>query len=177
VRPITPNASLLTQAIAALGLQPRHVIAARLLENTPAWLGLLLDSTETVLQLNPNEQALTGLKCSVTVAAIELAPVATPLITRSNREARAFGTHSNRVIASAPDLAEIEVRAFPAGLGPQEGSVDEWLHISLAQWLIADGHVPRSYSASHGICLGRAARTFISQAANGQMSLRHEATS
>ena len=50
----TPSPELLTQVAAALGVQPAQVLAAQRLDNGPVWLGLLLDSPETVLQLAPD---------------------------------------------------------------------------------------------------------------------------
>ena len=63
-----PSPALLAQLAQALGLQPAQVIAAQLLDNGPVWLGLLLDSPETVLQLTPSYQALEKLDVKVGVA-------------------------------------------------------------------------------------------------------------
>jgi predicted PhzF superfamily epimerase YddE/YHI9 len=41
-----------------LGLQAQQVLAAQLLDNGPVWLGLLLDSPDTVLALEPDHAAL-----------------------------------------------------------------------------------------------------------------------
>ena len=49
-----PSPSLLAQVAAALNLKHNQIIAAQLLDNGPVWLGLLLDSTQTVLQINPD---------------------------------------------------------------------------------------------------------------------------
>ena len=56
-----PDAKLLAAVIAALGLQPQQVLAAQLLDNGPVWLGLLLDSPETVLALDPDHARLKDL--------------------------------------------------------------------------------------------------------------------
>jgi predicted PhzF superfamily epimerase YddE/YHI9 len=40
---------------------------------------------------------------------------------------------------------------------------------SLAQWLIAEGHVPARYVAAQGSCIGRAGRVFIEHDAQGQV--------
>jgi PhzF family phenazine biosynthesis protein len=65
-----PSPALLAQLAQALGLQPAQILAAQLLDNGPLWLGLLLDSPETVLQLTPDHQALGKLDMKVGVAAV-----------------------------------------------------------------------------------------------------------
>lgn len=143
------NPELLAQVASALGINVSHIKAAQLLDNGPVWLGLLLDSPETVLQLTPNHQALAKLGVKVGVAGIyPAAPFA--LISKANREAKAF-TQSE--LSAAPD---IEVRAFAASIGINEDPVTGSFNASLAQWFIADGLMPDQYSASQGVCMGRA---------------------
>ena len=89
-----PSPKLLAQVAAALGLKPAHIIAAQHLDNGPQWLGLLLDSPHTVLQVQPDHAALKDLGQKVGVAGVEPAPAAPTLIARGNREARAFGARS-----------------------------------------------------------------------------------
>lgn len=138
-----PDPALLAQVGAALGLQPAQIIAAQLLDNGTVWLGLLLDSAQTVLQLSPDHLALKTLGHLVGVAAVDAPRFTTPLIARSNREARAFSPRSE-----PPDPAEdafsLVVRAFTAPVGINEEPVTGSLNASLAQWLIADGHAPSS---------------------------------
>ena len=43
------------------------------------------------------------------------------------------------------------------------------LNASLAQWLIADGHLPQRYLAGQGACLGRAGRVHIERDAGVQV--------
>lgn len=163
-----PSPALLAQVAAALGLKAHQIIAAQLLDNGPVWLGLLLDSTETVLQLEPDHQALKYLGQKVGVAHVEHAQVATMLIARSNREARAFGPRP--VAASEIEAADqVEVRAFAAPIGIAEDPVTGSLNASLAQWLIADGHAPSRYVASQGRCLGRAGRVHIERDGDAQI--------
>ncbi len=165
----TPTPALLAQVISALGLQPQQLLAAQLLDNGPVWLGLLLDSPYTVLELNPDRAALKDLDLKVGVAGIEHAQTATNLIARSNREARAFGKRS--VADSSAELAtvHVEVRAFAASMGIQEDPVTGSLNASLAQWLVADGHAPNTYVATQGTCLDRAGRVYITQEDHGQV--------
>ena len=164
----TPSPELLTQITQALGLQAQQIIAAQILDNGPAWFSLLLDSADTVLQLNPDHAQLKALGQKVGVASVELAEQATNLIARSNREARAFGARSteNQSIKAVPEL---EVRAFAAAVGVIEDPVTGSLNASLAQWLIADGHLPSAYTASQGLNLGRAGRVHITQDEHSQV--------
>ncbi len=159
------SAELLHAVAAALGLDARRIVAAQQLDNGPQWLGLLLDSADTVLQLEPDHAALKALGQKVGVAALSGAH-AVALIARSNREARAFGERSERAEATEPDL---QVRAFAAPVGVNEDPVTGSLNAALAQWLIADGHLPERYLAAQGVCLGRDGRVHIERDASGQV--------
>ncbi len=131
------------------------------------WLGLLLDSPETVLQLSPDHKALIKLDAKVGVVARYAAEPTVPLIARANREAKAFAASAQTDTPSVtPDF---EVRAFVAPVGIDEDPVTGSLNASLAQWLIAEGHAPEQYVASQGICLGRAGLVYINQDASGQV--------
>ena len=172
LRRSAPSPSLLAQVAGALGLKAHQIIAAQRLDNGPVWLGLLLDSAQTVLQINPNHAELKNLGQKVGVVHVEHKQLATKLIVRSNREARAFGGSSGATsTASAPeaDACHVEVRAFAAPVGINEDPVTGSLNASLAQWLIAEGHAPAHYVASQGTCLGRAGQVAIEQDAAGQV--------
>jgi len=156
-----PSPSQLALIAQALGLKSQQVIAAQTLDNGPVWLGLLLDSVQTVLGLQPDHLALKNLGIKVGVVAVEEVPEAAPaLIARSNREARAF-VHT--------DAPSVEVRAFAAPVGIIEDPVTGSLNASLAQWLMADGYAPTTYTASQGTCLDRAGRVQLSRDASGQV--------
>ena len=137
-----PSPALLAQVAAALGLSASQILAAQLLDNGPVWLGLLLDSHQTVLQLNPDHLALKNLGQKVGVAALDQPAPGAALIGRSNREARAFATRANAAQATETDAPALEVRAFAAPIGVNEDPVTGSLNASLAQWLIAEGHAP-----------------------------------
>jgi len=157
-----PSPAVLAQVAAALGLKAQHILAAQLLDNGPVWLGLLLDSADTVLQLQPDHAALKkqGLKVGVVGAyPSQTAPV---LIARANREARAFAGSTHPSPAEAA-TADFEVRAFAAPIGIEEDPVTGSLNASLAQWLIAEGHAPERYVAAQGTCLGRAGRVCLTR--------------
>ncbi len=166
-----PSPALLAQVAAALGLSAKQILAAQLLDNGPVWLGLLLDSHQTVLQLNPDHLALKNLGQKVGVAALDQPAPGAALIGRSNREARAFAAHSTTRATPEPeaDAPALEVRAFAAPIGINEDPVTGSLNASLAQWLIAEGHAPARYIAAQGTCLGRAGRVHIEQTADGQV--------
>ena len=156
----------LVQVAAALGLQPSQVLASQLLDNGPVWLALLLDSAETVLRLTPDHSALAKLAVKVGVAA-RYAPEQPPaLISRGNREARAFSLGDRQAPGPAPDL---EVRAFAASMGIHEDPVTGSLHASLAQWLIGEGYLPERYLASQGVGLGRAGQVYLARDAHDQV--------
>ena len=53
--------------------------------------------------------------------------------------------------------AHLEVRAFAAAIGINEDPVTGSLNASLAQWLMAEGHMPDRYLAAQGACLERPA--------------------
>jgi PhzF family phenazine biosynthesis protein len=157
-----PSPALLAQVAAALGLKAPHILAAQLLDNGPVWLGLLLDSADTVLQLQPDHAVLKKMCVKVGVAGAHQAPIAPVLIARGNREARAFAV-STATSAAQEAMADFEVRAFAAPIGIEEDPVTGSLNASLAQWLMAEGHAPERYLAAQGTCLGRAGRVYLSR--------------
>ena len=162
-----PSAALMTQILAALGLQAHQVRAAQLLDNGPVWLGLLLDSMDTVLGLTPDHAALKKVGQKVGVAALDTPPDTPVLIARSSQEARVFSGHEHdQPTHPAPDL---EVRAFAAPTGINEDPVTGSLNASLAQWLIHEGLLPERYIAAQGTCLDRAGRVHIERDAQGQV--------
>jgi PhzF family phenazine biosynthesis protein len=163
-----PAPALLAEVLAALGLQADEVLAAQDLNNGPHWLGLLINSVDSLLALEPDHAALKRLNTKVGVAAKREANAnrtANGLIRRANREARAFAP-STRMVNDPTDL---EVRAFAAPVGIAEDPVTGSLNASLAQWLMAEGHLPHHYSARQGTALGRAGQVFLSKDAQGQV--------
>ena len=162
-----PSPVVLAQIAAALGIKAAQVTVAQLLDNGPVWLGLLLDSPETVLQIMPNHQELAKLGVKVGLAGIYPPDAVAPLIARTNREAKAFVQKNSDI---TPDLqANLEVRAFAASIGINEDPVTGSLNASLAQWLMADGVMPEHYTAAQGVCMGRAGQVDLQRDANGQV--------
>ena len=140
-----PSPALVPLVASALGLRPHQIQAAQLLDNGPVWLGLLLDSAETVLGLTPDHARLKDLGQDVGV--IHIAPDA----------------------GADPERPGTVVRAFAAPMGNPEDPVTGSLNASLAQWLIAEGLAPTRYLVAQGECLGRAGRVYIRQDAQGQV--------
>ena len=66
----------------------------------------------------------------------------------------------------APDV-DLQVRAFAAPLGIEEDPVTGSLNAGLAQWLIADGHMPARYLAGQGQALGRDGAVHVERDADG----------
>jgi PhzF family phenazine biosynthesis protein len=161
----SPSQLQLTQAAAALGLEMAQILSAQILDNGPVWFSLLLDSPETVLQISPNHAELQRLNLKIGVAAIYKKEVAPALIARINREARAFGQRT----ANAQAEPDLEVRAFAACIGIDEDPVTGSLNASLAQWLMAEGRMPDSYTAAQGCCLGRAGQVSLQRDGQGQV--------
>ena len=161
----TPGPALLARVAGALGLKAPQILAAQVLDNGPVWLGLLLDSPDTVLALDPDHARLKELGQKVGVASVNRSQDAIQLIARSSREARSFAGHD----APASPEPDLVVRAFAAPIGVNEDPVTGSLNASLAQWLIADGHLPAAYLAGQGECLGRAGRVHIERDADGQV--------
>ena len=140
-----PSATLLARVARALGLKADQIIAAQLLDNGTAWLGLLLDNPSTVLQITPAFPQLTELGQKVGVVALQAAT------------------------SADTDTPSAEVRAFAPHMGINEDPVTGSFNASLAQWLIAEGHAPERYVAAQGTCLDRAGRVFVQRDASGQV--------
>jgi len=155
----------LEQVQAALGIHSGQIVAAQFLDNGARWWSVLLDSTDSVLNIEPDYLYLKKTQQFIGVAGVYAATSAISLIARSSREAKAFAAKSSAAAPLEQD-ADIEVRGFvPFGEDPVTGS----LNASLAQWLIEDGYLPTSYTASQGMCLNRAGRVNIERDASGQI--------
>jgi len=128
-----PSPALLARVAGALGLAAQQIVAAQTLDNGTVWLGLLLDSPQTVLALQPNHIALKDIGYKVGVAGIQ----------------------------PAGSEIQLEVRGFAASTGILEDPVTGSLNASLAQWLVGEERLPPRYLAAQGVCLGRAGRVHI----------------
>ena len=128
---------VLTQACAALRLQPGEIVLHHWADNGPGWCALMLRSAAAVLALQPDWSAFGGLKIGV------------------------VGTHP------AGGAAQFEVRAFAPDLGVKEDPVTGSLNAALACWLIDAGLAPPSYVAAQGTALGRAGRVHVDRDGEG----------
>ena len=131
-----PDEELLTQVRSALGLRRKQVMAASWLDNGSRWLGLILDSSETVLGIRPDHTVLANLG---KVGAIGRAP-------------------------SGSDV-HFEVRAFAAAIGVPEDPVTGSLNASFATWMAARGGTPDGYTVAQGTCLQRLGRLHVQRSA------------
>ncbi len=156
-----PAPELLAQVVQALGVRADQLRRAQVLDNGPRWLTLWLDSADTVLALEPDHARLAAIGHNVGAAGFHAAANASPLISRSNREARAFG--------AADDAPLIEVRAFAPPIRVPEDPITGSLNASLAQWLIDAGELPARYVAAQGTALGRAGRVHMERDLRGQV--------
>ena len=162
----------------ALGLNRAQVRAAQHLSNGPRHFGLLLDSTDSVRQVQPDLAALRHWMVATGVSGVGFAAVANAapeqpaheLIRRSNREARAFGNRTATTTEMAQVAqAQLEVRFFANDVTLAEDPVTGSFNASLAQWLMADGLAPAAYTATQGTCLERFGQVTISQDTTGQV--------
>ena len=145
-----PSPTVLAQVAAALGLKPKQVLAAQLLDNGPVWLGVQVDSAQAVLALAPDHAQIKALGQKVGVVHVDAS--------------------SDAIKSGANSLyPTVTVRGFAAPIGINEDPVTGSLNASLAQWLIADGLAPESYVAAQGEAMGRAGRVHVRRAADGQV--------
>ena len=140
-----PAPTVLAQIAGALGLKPAQVLAAQVLDNGPVWFGLLLDSEQSVLRLDPDHAQLKALGWKAGVANVGVA---------------AAGSQA------APDVI---VRAFASPIGVNEDPVTGSFNASLAEWLMDEGLAPERYIATQGERLGRAGRVHVERDAEGQV--------
>ncbi len=152
----------------AAGLRADQVVARQKLNNGPLFWALLVDEPDTVFALQPDVTTLHALGAELAVAA-RYPQAGRALIGRASREARAFSSSApaNPATAADPDL---EVRVwFDTGTTMSEDPITGSLNASLAQWLLADGHIEAPYTASQGINMDRAGQVFITQDGGGQV--------
>ncbi len=120
--------------LAALGLAAGQVLDAWWIDNGPGWLGLELDSADSVVSLRPDFAALT----------------------------EAVGVLGRVAPGDRASVgADVEVRAFCPGLGITEDPVTGSLNAGFGAWLTRAGRLPASYVARQGTVLGRAGRVRV----------------
>jgi PhzF family phenazine biosynthesis protein len=170
-----PTAAHRNALAQALGLQPQQILDAQHLHNGPQHFGFLVDSADTVFAVQPDALALAAaLKdagvTGVGLAAVRQAPTSPGLISRSNREARAFASNSAQGRTGSADTGpELEIRFFAIHTALVEDPVTGSFNASMAQWLIGEGYAPTHYVAAQGSCIGFEGRVHIAQDAQGQV--------
>lgn len=170
MRPVPADPADVAAVAQAFGLQTSQVLAAQANDNGPVWFSLLLESAEAVLSAKPDVAELQRLGLKVGLVARYADEAAPPLIARANREAAAFKSAPSSVAEPTAVSPLIEVRGFVVdSSGVYEDPVTGSLNASLAQWLIGAGHLPESYLASQGTCLGRAGQVHVRRDASGQV--------
>ncbi|MBP9904830.1 MAG: PhzF family phenazine biosynthesis protein [Rhodoferax sp.] len=150
----SPDPATVAQVALALDLDARHIVASQWLDNGPVWLGLLIDSAEVLLALDPNHPELRNLGIKVGVAHIQRSSEATSLAANPDQNDGASG---------------LQVRAFAAAVGVNEDPVTGSLNASLAQWLVADAWLPPRYVATQGSRLQRHGQVFVQRGNDGQI--------
>jgi len=131
----------LAVALSVLGVGLADVVEARWIDNGPGWLGVLLESADAVLALEPDLTARAGQHSIGVVGLYE----------------------------RGADAA-LEVRGFfNDGGGPlREDPVTGSLNASVAQWLTSAGRVSAPYVARQGAGVGRDGRVSVTEA-EGQL--------
>ncbi len=129
--PVEPD--LAAAVVRAVQVSPSDVRGMAWIDNGPGWVGVDLGTAQAVLDVEPDVAAFTDLKVAL------------------------VGRHTDSQVG-----ADVEVRAFYAdgrdfGEDPVTGSANA----GLAQWLIADGALPRTYVARQGTRLRRDGRVFV----------------
>ncbi|MEW1820957.1 PhzF family phenazine biosynthesis protein [Arthrobacter sp. NPDC080031] len=119
------------QLAAGLRLPRTALLDASWLVNGPQWIGVLLESAEQVLGLEPDLAALGDLKVGV------------------------IGAHEPGA------GVDFEVRTFIPGDAMVEDPVTGSFNAGAAQWLIGSGRAPEQYVAAQGTVLGRAGRIHV----------------
>lgn len=129
------DAATLDAVVTGLALPSGAVVAAAWVDNGPGWMGILLDSAETVLAMAPDVAGLDGIEVGV------IGPYAAA-------DAERLG-------------AAYEVRAICPSLGMGEDPVTGSLNAGLGQWLVGTGRAPAAYTVSQGTVLGRRGRVRV----------------
>jgi PhzF family phenazine biosynthesis protein len=131
------EAPILDSVIEILGIERDQVIDSEWLDNGPGWVGVLLDSAESVLKIRPNASAHPG-RWDIGVIG------AHPAGSESAFELRAFFTEGSE----------------PLREDPITGS----LNASAAEWLLSKNRATAPYIATQGSAIGRNGRIHVSEA-------------
>jgi PhzF family phenazine biosynthesis protein len=119
-----------------LGITRDEIVRAQWVDNGAGWLAVMIKDRQQVLNLQPDHSQMQGLAVGV-IAAWD-----------SERDG---------------DAAQFEVRAFISGDGMPEDPATGSLNAGIAQWLLAEGLAPDSYTVSQGLSMGRAGQLRINR--------------
>ncbi|MCX4220691.1 MULTISPECIES: PhzF family phenazine biosynthesis protein [Pseudomonas] len=119
-----------------LGITRDEIVRAQWVDNGAGWLAVMVKDRQQVLNLQPDHSQMQGLAVGV-IAAWD-----------SERDG---------------DAAQFEVRAFISGDGMPEDPATGSLNAGIAQWLLAEGLAPDSYTVSQGLSMGRAGQLRINR--------------
>lgn len=125
------DAATRAQLAASLRLPETAVLDASWLVNGPEWVGVLLESAEHVLAIEPDFTAMGDLNVGI------------------------VGPHDPGA------EADFEIRTFVPGDAMVEDPVTGSFNAGVAQWLIGTGRAPSQYVATQGTVLGRAGRIHV----------------
>ncbi|MGF9647896.1 PhzF family phenazine biosynthesis protein [Pseudarthrobacter oxydans] len=127
----TVEDTLRRQLAAGLRLPEAGILDASWLVNGPEWIGVLLESAEQVLAVQPDFAAMGALKVGI------------------------VGAHKPGADA------DFEVRTFLPGDAITEDPVTGSFNAGVAQWLMSSNRAPAEYVAAQGTVLGRTGRLHI----------------
>ncbi|WP_409317576.1 PhzF family phenazine biosynthesis protein [Pseudomonas sp. KCJK9016] len=133
------EADVMERVQRGLGITPDEVVRAQWVDNGAGWLAVMLKDRQQVLNLQPDHSQMQGLAVGV-IAAWD-----------PERDG---------------DEARFEVRAFISGDGMPEDPATGSLNAGIAQWLLAEGLAPDSYTVSQGLSMGRAGKLRINRLGN-----------
>lgn len=130
------EADVMERVQRGLGITCNEIIRAQWVDNGAEWLAVMIKDRQQVLNLQPDHSQMQGLAVGV-IAAWD-----------PERDG---------------DAAQFEVRAFISGDGMPEDPATGSLNAGIAQWLLAEGLAPDSYTVSQGLSMGRAGQLRINR--------------
>lgn len=135
IRSGAPTEQELAKATTILGIERAAVVDAQWICNGPGWLGILLDSAEAVLAVQP----MTSCPEIADLGIVGPHPAGSP----ADWEVRAIFSNQHKALVEDPITGS--------------------LNASVAQWLIGSGRAPRHYVAAQGTAIGRKGRVHVEQ--------------
>lgn len=122
---------------AILGIETGEIVASAWVDNGPGWVGIMLESVDSVLALRPDFRVSD--RDPIDIGVVGVHPEGSPVA----YEVRAFFSDQNGEMVEDP--------------------VTGSLNASLAQWLVGAGLADPPYVAAQGTALGRSGRVFVTE--------------